>query len=218
MPLRIIVADDHALFRHGLRAVLQQQPDIVVVAEAADGHETLRRVADTEADVLLLDLRMPGGISGARTAEEALRLRPHLAIVVLTMHEDEYYLREMLAIGVQAYVLKKSHPEALLEAIRAAARGEQFVDPALMGHLVTTFVGRRQRRPRKARLELLTPRERQVAALVALGYTNAEIGRKLAISEKTVETHRRNVMTRLELRNRAELVRFAIDNGLVKFE
>lgn len=212
---RILLVDDHAIFRSGMRALLDGTPDLEVVAEASDGVAALAMLERHEVDVMLLDLSMPGAMSGPRTAEEALESHPHLTVVVLSMHDDDYYLREMLEIGARAYVLKRSPPEVLTSAIRAAAGGQQFVDPALVGGLINAYMGR-PKGEGEARLDLLTDREREVCRLVALGYTNQEVGRHLHISPRTVETHRRNVMHRLDLRNRAELVRFAIDNALIK--
>ena len=215
MPIRILIADDHAVFRSGLKALLEKEDDLEVIGETGDGFSTIEAVSRQEVDVLLLDITMPG-LSGPKVAENVLRKRPSLAIVVLTMHEDEYYLQELFKIGVRAFVLKKSTGTDLLQAIRAAYRGEQYVDPALVGHVVSSYVGRQTANKTKDRQDLLTPREQEVCTLLAYGHTNAEIAQKLSISERTVETHRTNLMGKLDLRSRAELVRFAIDNGLLK--
>ncbi len=215
MPIRILIADDHAVFRSGLKALLEKEPDLAVVAETGDGRATVEAVANQEVDVLLLDITMPK-LSGPKVAEAVLQKKPHLAIVVLTMHEDEYYLQELFKIGVRAFVLKKSTGTDLLQAIRAAYRGEQYVDPALAGHLISSYVGRGAAKKTNTRVDLLTPREAEVCTLLAYGHTNGEIALKLFISERTVETHRTNLMAKLDLRSRAELVRFAIDNGLAK--
>ena len=216
MPIRILIADDHTLFRAGLRALLEHETDFEVVGEAANGHETLSQLEKTSPEVLIMDLSMPGGMSGAQTGEGALKGRPDLALIVLTMHEDPYYLREMLRIGAKAFLLKKSSSQELIQAVHAVMRGDVFVDPALTGHLVPSFVGKREvRKKDEGRIGLLTKREKEVCHLLALGHTNSEVGKKLFISERTVETHRTNIMAKLELRNRAELVRFAIDNGLL---
>ena len=214
MPIRILIADDHSVFRSGLKALLEKEPDLTVVAETGDGFATIEAVATQEIDVLLLDITMPK-LSGPKVAEAVLREKPHLAIVVLTMHEDEYYLQELFKIGARAFVLKKSTGTDLLQAIRAAHQGERYVDPALGGQVISSYV--RQRSTKSAgRLDLLTPREKEVCTLLAYGHTNAEIAEKLSISERTVESHRNNVMGKLELKSRAELVRFAIDHGLLK--
>ena len=214
MPIRILIADDHAVFRSGLKALLEKEADLKVVGETGDGVSTIEAVASQEIDVLLLDITMPK-LPGPKVAEAVLRKRPSPAIVVLTMHQDEYYLQELFKIGVRGFVLKKSTGTDLLQAIRAVYCGERYVDSALAGHLISSYVGHRTAE-KTGRLDLLTPREREVCSLLAYGHTNGEIAKKLFISERTVETHRTNLMTKLDLRSRAELVRFAIDNGLLK--
>jgi two-component system response regulator NreC len=215
MPIRIIIADDHAVFRSGLRMLLEKEPDLQVVGETGNGFDTIRSVAETELDVLILDVAMPG-LSGARVAEEVLKSKPNLAIVVLTMHEDEYYLQEFFRLGVRAYVLKKSTGTDVAQAIRAAQKGKQYIDPALTNLVISSYVGRPQTKPKTGKLDMLTPREMEVLTLLAYGHTNGEIADKLRISERTVETHRTNIMTKMEFKSRAELVRFAIDNGMLK--
>jgi len=215
MSVRILIADDHAVFRSGLKALLEKEEDLEVVAETGDGNETLEAVTLFDVDVLILDITMPG-LAGTKVAEAALKKRPDLGIVVLTMHEDEYYVQQLLALGVRAFVLKKSTGTDLIQAIRAVSRNEQYVDPALAGTVINAYLGRRSRRKGQTKAGLLTPREQEVCALLANGHTNAEISQKLAISERTVETHRAHIMTKLDLQSRAELVRFAIDHGLMK--
>jgi two-component system, NarL family, response regulator NreC len=215
MTIRVFIADDHAVFRNGLRVLLEKEPDLEVVGENGNGFDTIRAVAETDVDVLMLDIAMPG-LPGAKVAEAVLKDKPNLAIVVLTMHEDEYYLQEFFRLGVRAYVLKKSTGTDVVQAIRAARKGEQYVDPALTGLVISSYVGRQTKKPKVGRLDLMTPREMEVMTLLAYGHTNAEIAEKLCISERTVESHRTNIMTKLELKSRAELVRFAIDNGMLK--
>jgi DNA-binding NarL/FixJ family response regulator len=217
MPIRVMVADDHAVFRSGLKALLEKDDDIEVVAEAGTGHETYQAVKKLDLDVLILDISMPG-ISGTRVAELVLEERPNLPIVVLTMHEDEHYLKELFRIGVRAFVLKKSTGTELLEAIRAAHRGEQFVDPSLTGRVLDSYLGRRAEGAVPCSTERLTAREREVCCFLAYGHTNTEIAQKLFISERTVETHRANLMRKLSLKSRADLVRFAIAEGFLKLE
>ena len=215
MPIRIFIADDHAVFRSGLKMLLEKEPDLQVVGETGNGFDTIRTVKETDLDVLLLDVAMPG-LPGARVAEEVLKCKPDLAIVVLTMHEDEYYLQEFFRLGVRAYVLKKSTGTDVAQAIRAAQKGKQYIDPALTNLVISSYVGRPTTKPKTRRVEIMTPRELEVLTLLAYGHTNAEIAERLSISERTVETHRNKIMVKMEFRSRAELVRFAIDNGLLK--
>jgi two-component system, NarL family, response regulator NreC len=215
MPIRIFIADDHAVFRHGLKVLLEKEQDLEVIGEAGNGFDTIRAVGEMDIDVLLLDVAMPG-LAGSKVAETVLKDKPKLSIVVLTMHEDEYYLQEFFRLGVRAYVLKKSTGTDVVQAIRAARKGEQYIDPALAGLIISNYVGRPAKKQKTDRLDLMTPREIEVLTLLAYGHTNVEIAEKLCISERTVETHRTNLMNKLEIKSRAELVRFAIDNGMLK--
>lgn len=213
--MRILIADDHAVFRSGLKALLEKEPDMEVVGETGDGFETIRAVEENDIDVLILDITMTG-LTGPKVAESVLKKKPDLVIVVLTMHEDKYYLQELFRLGVRAYVLKKSTGTDVAQAIRAATKGDQYIDPALTNVFISSFVGRQPQKKKTGRLDLTTQREKEVLTLLAYGHTNGEIADKLCISERTVETHRTNIMSKLELTSRAELVRFAIDNGLLK--
>jgi len=213
MKIRIAIVDDHPVFRTGLKGLLEQEEDLEVVAECGEGWEAVKTVTENDVDVLVLDLAMPG-LPGARVAEIALRNKPRLAIVVLSMHEDEHYVQDLFKIGVRGYVFKKSTGTELLQAIRTAYRGERYLDPSLVGKAISSFVGLPPPSRGSSRLDLLTPREREVCRLLAYGHTNGEIARKLSISERTVQTHRRNIMAKLGLSGRAELVSFAIDHGL----
>jgi len=215
MIVRIVIADDHLVFRSGLRALLQRESDIEIVGDVGSGDELLAQLARTPADVLVLDLSMPGGLSGPQMAEAVLKQCPRTRIVVLTMHEDPYYLREMFRVGVHGYVVKKSGADDVVRAVRAASRGEYHVDASLGGSAVSSLVAPAAH-SREERVAQLTPRERDVCRLLALGYSNAETGQKLFISERTVESHRTSIMTKLKLKNRAGLVRFALDNDLIR--
>lgn len=216
MAIRIFIADDHAVFRSGLRALLEKEDDFEIVGETGSGIEVPAAVARNSVDVLLLDISMPG-LSGQKAATEVLNQRPALAIVMLTMHEDEYYLQELLRIGVRGYVLKKSTGTELVQAIRAAYRGDTYIDPTMARHMVSNYVGRTPAEVLDP-LGLLTLREREVCQFLAYGHTNAEIAEKLFLSDRTVETHRNHIMHKLGVKTRAELVRFAIDNGLLKLD
>ena len=214
MPIRILIADDHAIFRCGLRSFLEKQEDFEIVGESGDGFETIKFVTENEVDILLLDISMPGP-PAAKVAQEILKNKPHIAIVVLTMHEDEYYLQEFLKIGVHAFVLKKSTATELVTAIRAAFEGKHYVDPALSDYVVSSYVGRPATK-KSGGISLLSQREREVLRLLALGFTNEEVAKDLFISKRTVESHRANIMEKLGLKSRAELVRFAIENELLR--
>jgi two-component system, NarL family, response regulator NreC len=214
MKIRILIADDHAILRSGLRVLLEKATDIEVVAEAANGFDAIKAVAEHQIDVLVLDLSMPG-LCGSRVAETVVREYPRVAIVILTMHEDSYHLQELFKIGVKGFVLKKSSGTNLLQAIHAVCRGESYVDPLLAGRMVSSITGVSSRE-NSDRLDALSPREKEVCTLLAWGHTTPEIAAKLSISERTVESHRANITNKLQLKTRAELVRFSMEYGLLR--
>jgi DNA-binding NarL/FixJ family response regulator len=208
--IRVLLADDHALVRSGLRALLTAQPDIEVVGEAEDGVVVVDRCRMLRPDVVLLDLTMPGR-GGIPAADELRRACPETKVLVLTMHEDEGYARVAAAAGVAGYVLKRSLATELIKAIHAVCRGEPYVTASL----AKAFQEAPSGKTRTPASDKLTDRESDVVRLIALGHTNAEIAGKLHISEKTVETHRAHIFEKLHLETRADLVRFAIEHELM---
>jgi len=216
-PIRVVIADDHGVVRDGLRALIEAQPGLAVVGEAADGEEAHRRARELEPDVLLLDLSMPGG-GGVEAAERVARDCRRVRVLVLTMHEERGYVNRVLRAGAAGYVLKRTPAAELVRAIRAVAAGGTYVDPSLAGALLAeptraTSPGAATPAARGARQGELTPRELEVLRLVARGYSNKDVGAALEISVKTVETHKANAMAKLGLAGRAALVRFALDQG-----
>lgn len=215
--VKALIVDDHALFRNGLKLVLEASGEFDVCGEAASGREALGLLPTLKPALLVLDLHLPGAVSGKQVAAEALKNDPSLTVVVVTMHNDVGHLKQMLKHGVRGYLLKESNSEALLAACRSCLSGNTFIDPALTEHMVTAFVGRRAsfESPSQEKLSSLTKREGVIFREVALGFTNAEIATRLSISKRTVESHRRQLMTKLEIDSRAQLVRFALDNGVL---
>ncbi len=203
--IRVLIADDHALVRSGLRALLNAQPNIEVVGEAEDGAVVVDRCRRLVPDVVLIDLTMPGR-GGIQAIEDLCRECPDTRTLVLTMHDSEAYVRQAQLAGASGYVLKKALAAELIRAIRAVHAGKTHF-PAGGSEPAS--------RPSGARLELITEREREVVSLIALGHTNAEIAGKLHISEKTVETHRAHILQKLNLKTRADLVRFALEHELM---
>jgi DNA-binding NarL/FixJ family response regulator len=204
---RIVLVDDHALVREGLRALLEDQPDMEVVAETGRGRDAGPLVAKAGAAVAIVDISMPDA-PGRSVCERIRAAAPDAPIVVLTRHAERAYVRQMTAAGASAYVLKHSRVETLIEAIRAVAKGGTFLDPSL-------GPGPDDRPHARGDRSSLTVREREVATMVALGHTNKEIAATLDVTVKTVETHKDNLMKKLGLRTRAELVRFAMTEGWI---
>ncbi len=213
--IRVLLADDHAVLRAGLKALLNLQVGIVTVGEASDGDEAVALAARVRPDVVLLDVTMPGNDRLA-ALRSLCALTPAPRVILLTMHQDESLLREGLRLGAAGYVLKRSAEADLLTAIRAVARGEAFVDSAMTATMISEFLhpptSTRARGPSPTGL---SGREVEVLTLVAQGYANREIAAQLFISVKTVETHKSNIAEKLGLRSRVEMVRYARTHGLL---
>jgi DNA-binding NarL/FixJ family response regulator len=208
---RVLIADDHAVFREGLRVLLQAQPDLVVVGEASDGEEAVRKAEQLTPDVIVMDLTMPrcGGIEAINRLRRAqIKAR----VLVLSMHDDQTYLRAALAAGAAGYVPKRAAAKQLLDAIREVAQHRSFIAVALDDGTLQRVLDEGAARD-DAPMNRLTDREQEVLELVAQGYTHAEIAERLQLSIKTVDTYRQRVGQKLGLRTRAELVRFAIETG-----
>jgi DNA-binding NarL/FixJ family response regulator len=212
--IRVLLADDHAVVRQGLRMVLEAQPDIVVVAEAADGVEAVRLGIAPDVDLAILDVAMPG-LTGLQAAKELAGRRPELRLLMLSMHAHEQYLFEALKIGASGYVLKSSADLDVIAACRATMRGEPFIYPAAMQTLMRDVLDG-PRAGSEAPADVLTDRELQVVKLIAEAYTNEQIAEALTISRRTVERHRENILGKLGMRDRVELTRYAIRRGLVE--
>jgi DNA-binding NarL/FixJ family response regulator len=210
---RILLADDHAVVRRGLRFVLDAEPDLEVVAEAGDGAEAVARGLEGEVDLAVLDVSMPR-MTGIQAASELSRRRPELRLLMLSMHDNEQYFFEALKAGASGYVLKSAADRDLVEACRATMRGEPFIYPAAVTALIRDHLEKASHgeQPR----EVLTPRELEVLKLIAEANSSKEIAQTLVISIKTVERHRANILEKLGMRDRVELTRYAIRRGLVE--
>ncbi len=213
-PARLLLADDHAMVRRGLRLILDAEPDLRVVAEAGDGLEALQLVRRMEVDLAVLDVSMPR-MTGLQATAELMAVRPSVRVLMLSMHENEQFLFEALKAGASGYVLKTAADRDLVEACRAALRGEPFLYPSAIAALVRDFL-ERAREGEASPADPLTPRELQVVKLVAEAHTNEQIAAVQHISAKTVERHRENLMAKLGMRDRVELTRYAIRRGLVE--
>ena len=212
--IRVLIADDHAIVREGIRAVIAAQPDFVVVGEAENGEQAWPRARELQPQVVVLDLSMPV-MGGAEAVKRIASECPDVKVVALTMHEERGYVSQLLRFGAAGYVLKRTASSELVRAIRAVVQGELIVDSSLAGGLLAEQAGHPVRRdnPPAAGAPRLTGREREVLRLLAFGYSNKEVAATLSISVKTVETHRASGMTRLGVTNRAALVRFAMSEG-----
>jgi len=212
VPIRILIADDHPVVRSGIRAVLGADPGLEVVGEAGDGTETLRLAETLDPDLVLIDITMPPE-DGIRTARRLKEEHPGITVLFLTMHEDESLLREALRVGAAGYVIKRAEGSELIQAIHAASRGDIYVHPAMTRALLEQPVTTEHRRGAPA-FEL-TPRELDVLRLLARGNTNRQIAELLGLSVRTVENHRANLMGKLGLQSRVELVSYAEEHDLL---
>jgi|BarGraNGADG00212_2_1021979.scaffolds.fasta_scaffold00856_3 two-component system response regulator NreC len=214
-PIRILIVDDHAVVRAGLRMLLSADPELEIAGEAGDGAQALRLARDLAPDVVLMDISMPdmNGIEATRRIKE---LCPEVAVLALTMHEDDQYFFEMLAAGASGYVPKRAAPDDLISAIRAVKNGGMFLFPSLARLLVSDYLQRSEHEGSAGRpFDALTDREREVLVRIAQGLSNQQIANELVISIKTVNRHRENIMAKLNLHSRVELVHYAIEKGLI---
>jgi DNA-binding NarL/FixJ family response regulator len=214
LKTRVLLVDDHAVVRRGLRLVLDSEPDLEVVAEAGDGAEAVARALEGDVDLVIIDISMPR-MTGLQAVRELHVRRSDLRILILSMHQNEQYLYEALKAGASGYVLKTVADRDLVEACRAAMRGEPFLYPGAMTPLIRDYL-QRARTDQPLREEPLTAREQEVVKLIAEGYSSRQIADALVISEKTVERHRANILEKLGMHDRVELTRYAIRRGLVE--
>jgi DNA-binding NarL/FixJ family response regulator len=214
LKTRILLADDHAIVRRGLRLILDAEPDLEVVAEAADGAEAIRLARETTPDLAVVDVSMPL-LTGLQATSEIARAAPGVRVLILSMHDNEQYFFEALRVGASGYVLKSAVDRDLVEGCRATMRGEPFFYAGAIKALIRDHLDRaRQGEPLSD--DPLTARESQVVKLIAEGHTSREIADLLVISERTVERHRENILQKLHMRDRVELTRYAIRRGLIE--
>jgi len=211
--IRLLLVDDHEVVRSGLRMLLESQPEMLIVGEASTGTQALEMAGQVQPDVIVMDITLPD-FSGIEATRRIKQRYPNVAIVALTIHEDEQYFFEMLQAGASGYVPKRAAPNDLISAIRAAHNGQIYLYPSLAKALVTDFIGRTSSEPEQLS-EQLTQREAEVLELLAEGRSNDEIAERLVISRHTVARHRENIMRKLGLHSRSELVKYAIRRGII---
>ena len=211
--IRVLLADDHTILRDGIRALLVDQADIEVIGEAEDGLSTVKMAAKLKPDLVIMDIAMPL-LNGLEATRQIQRDYPQVKVLILTMHENEEYIRQVLAAGALGYVLKDAAAHDLLGAIRAVQRGEAVLSPAITRLVIEDYLRWGDIRP-AGTSNGLTPREREILQLIAEGYTNKEIAEILSLSVKTIQSHRSNLMSKLDLHDRGELIKYAIQKKII---
>jgi two-component system response regulator NreC len=213
--IRVLIAEDHAIVREGVRLILENQPDVQVVGEAVDGVQAVQLAQQLRPDVVIMDLSMPG-LDGMEATRRIRAAFPEVGVLALTVHESDEYFFEMIRAGASGYVLKGAASEELVKAIRAVAAGHVFLYPSVARRLVDDYVERSRLEVASAAPSALTPREAEILGLIGDGLTNRAIAERLVISPSTVQTHVGHIMEKLELSNRSELIRYAIRHGLIQ--
>jgi DNA-binding NarL/FixJ family response regulator len=213
-PIRILLADDHPVVRDGLRALLEREADMSIVAEAADGRETVRLAEEQSPDVVIMDLAMPI-MNGIEATRRIVAKSPHTAVVILSMHQDESYVLGSLNAGAKGYLLKDSMRREVIEAVRAVSQGRSFLTRKVSAMLREDYIGQLRRRGLEDSYELLTDREREILQLIAEGRANKEVASLLNISLTTVETHRTHILQKLDLHSVPELILYAVRKGII---
>lgn len=211
--IRILLVDDHAVVRMGLSMLLNNQRDMEVVAEASEGNEGITKAVELQPDVVIMDLSMPHGKDGLSATSDLKKLMPNIAILILTMHDDEEYLFRAIQAGASGSILKSAPHEELVAAIRSVASGNAYLNPSATKRLMEEYL----KQENSDSFSLLSEREKEVLTLIAKGFSNKEIGEQLMISVKTVETHKGKVMEKLKMKTRPELVAFALKKGLLGY-
>lgn len=217
-PIRVLIADDHAIVRSGVRMLLSKHDDIEIVDEASDGKEAVEKALSSHPDVVIMDLSMPPGKNGLEATVELKNHASEINILILTMHDEEEYLFRVLQVGASGYILKNALDAELVAAVRAVSSGQVYLYPTAAKTLVEDLLHRINSGEDVSAYQLLSDREREILILIAKGYTNKEISEQLYISVKTVETHKRKIMEKLDLQKRHEIVEYALKRGLLDLE
>jgi two-component system response regulator NreC len=212
--VRLLIADDHKIFRQGIIKLLEEEPDLQVVGEAADGREVVKKATDLKPDVILMDIAM-ANLNGLEATKQIKKVLPESKIIMLTMHKNEEYVLQSFQAGASGYILKEGAVEELVSAIRSIHADKSFLSPTVSKTLVDAYLRKMETGKTETPFDLLTDREREVLQLIAEGFTNREVAKQLYISVKTVEAHRAHIMQKLNIHDIAKLVKYAIQKGLV---
>jgi two-component system response regulator NreC len=213
-PIRILLADDHTLMRQGLRALLERQEGLSVVAEAADGHEAVERATEMRPDIAIIDIGM-SNLNGIEATRRITEKHPETAVIILSMHADEGYVLRALSSGARGYLLKDSPEQDLINAIRAVKQGKAFFSPEISRMLAEDYMRQMRQRGVDDSYELLTPREKEILQMLGEGKSNKEVAARLNLSPHTVETHRGNILEKLNLHSAAEMILYAVRKGII---
>lgn len=216
--IRIAIVDDHDLVRAGIRAILEQDPQFQIVGETGDGQDAIRLISSLRPDVVLMDVHLPGGIGGLDATETIVKDCPEVKVIILTQYENREYIRRALRIGARGYILKRSAASELKEAIRTVHAGQRYLHPSVADELVELLTTGRTMEDSEDDYDRLTPREKQVFKLLAEGKTSRDISKYLTISLKTAMTHRTNVMEKLNMHTRSELIRYAVRKAVISID
>ncbi|MFC3883143.1 response regulator [Bacillus songklensis] len=215
--IRILLVDDHAVVRMGLKMLLNDNKNMEVIGEASEGNEAIQKVQELQPNVVLMDLSMPHGKDGLSATSEIKKLLPDIYILILTMHDDEEYLFRAIQAGASGCILKSAPHDELIKAIQSVAGGSAYLYPSATKRLMEEYVGHLKQGGNMDTYSLLSDREKEVLTLIAKGYSNKEVAEKLVISVKTVETHKSNLMEKLKMKTRPELVEYAVKKGLLGY-
>ena len=212
--VRLLIADDHKIFRQGIKKLLEEEPDLQVVGEAADGRDTVKKATELKPDIILMDIAM-ANLNGLEATKQIKKVLPESKIIMLTMHKNEEYVLQSFQAGASGYILKEGAVEELVSAIRSIHQDKSFLSPTVSKTLVDAYLRKMETGKTETPFDLLTDREREVLQLIAEGFTNREVAKQLFISVKTVEAHRAHIMQKLNIHDIAKLVKYAIQKGLV---
>lgn len=213
MAIEVVLADDHSIVRQGLSAIISQEPDIAVVAEAGNGKEVVDIAKKQQPDIFIIDIAMPV-LNGLEATNQIMRINPKNKIIILSMHDNRVFIEKALGFGIKGYVLKDSAADEIIQAIRAVNKGEYFLSPKISNFVIQDYIDSKGRKVKEKKIIGLTEREREILQLIAEGYTNKEVAGHFKISLKTAFAHRNNIMQKLGIHRQADLIRYALKEGI----